>query len=78
LFDDSVSRALTGSTISSDTRPSPIAKRTEISFSNRLANQWQGNQYYLVVENPVEPNDMVNLGFRVDTLLGNDWECSTM
>jgi hypothetical protein len=43
-------------------------------FPNRLANQWQGNQYYLVVENPVEPNDMVNLGFRVDTLFGNDWE----
>jgi hypothetical protein len=43
-------------------------------FPNRLANQWQGNQYYLAVENPIEPDDMVNLGFRVDTLFGNDWE----
>jgi hypothetical protein len=43
-------------------------------FPNRLADQWQGNQYYLVVENPLEPDDMVNLGFRVDTLFGNDWQ----
>jgi Putative beta-barrel porin-2, OmpL-like. bbp2 len=43
-------------------------------FPNNLANQWQGNQYYLVVENPIERNDMVNLGFRVDTLFGNDWQ----
>jgi hypothetical protein len=43
-------------------------------FPNNLANQWQGNQYYLVVENPLEPDDMVNLGFRVDTLFGNDWQ----
>jgi Putative beta-barrel porin-2, OmpL-like. bbp2 len=43
-------------------------------FPNRLADQWQGNQYYFVVENPLEPNDMVNLGFRVDTLFGNDWQ----
>ena len=43
-------------------------------FPDRLANQWQGNQNYLVVENPIEPDDMVNLGFRVDTLFGNDWQ----
>jgi hypothetical protein len=43
-------------------------------FPNKLANQWQGNQNYLVVENPIEPDDMVNLGFRVDTLFGNDWQ----
>jgi hypothetical protein len=43
-------------------------------FPNRLANQWQGNQNYLVVENPIEPDDLVNLGFRVDTLFGNDWQ----
>ena len=43
-------------------------------FPNNLANQWHGNQYYLVVENPLEPDDMVNLGFRVDTLFGNDWQ----
>jgi hypothetical protein len=43
-------------------------------FPNELANQWMGNQYYLVVENPLESNDTVNFGFRVDTLFGNDWE----
>jgi Putative beta-barrel porin-2, OmpL-like. bbp2 len=43
-------------------------------FPNSLANQWQGNQYYFVVENPLEPDDMFNLGFRVDTLFGNDWQ----
>jgi hypothetical protein len=43
-------------------------------FPNSLANQWQGNQYYFVVENPLEPDDMANLGFRVDTLFGNDWQ----
>jgi Putative beta-barrel porin-2, OmpL-like. bbp2 len=51
------------------------ANRSNFSvFPNRLANQWQGNQYYLVVENPLEPDDMVNLGFRLDTLFGNDWQ----
>ncbi len=43
-------------------------------FPNNLANQWQGNQYYLVVENPLEADDLVNLGFRIDTLFGNDWQ----
>lgn len=43
-------------------------------FPNRLANQWQGNQYYIVLENPLEPADIVNLGFRFDTLFGNDWQ----
>jgi hypothetical protein len=38
------------------------------------SNQWMGNQYYLVMENPLEPNDMVNFGFRVDFLFGNDWQ----
>jgi hypothetical protein len=51
------------------------ADRSNFSvFPNRLANQWQGNQYYLAVENPIESNDTVNLGFRVDTLFGNDWQ----
>jgi hypothetical protein len=53
------------------------ANRSNFSvFPNRLANQWQGNQYYLVLENPIEPDDMANLGFRFDTLFGNDWEFS--
>jgi Putative beta-barrel porin-2, OmpL-like. bbp2 len=46
-------------------------------FPNRGADQWQGNQYYLIVENPLESNvDYVNLGFRLDTLVGNDWQFS--
>jgi Putative beta-barrel porin-2, OmpL-like. bbp2 len=46
-------------------------------FPNRGANQWQGNQYYFIVENPLESNaDYVNLGFRLDSLFGNDWQFS--
>ena len=45
-------------------------------FPNRLANRWQGNQYYLIVEQPARQDDSVNFGFRVDTLFGNDWEMS--
>ena len=41
---------------------------------NHRANSWQGNQYYLIVENPLEQNDKVNFGFRVDSLYGNDWQ----
>jgi hypothetical protein len=53
------------------------ANRSNFSvFPNRLANQWQGDQYYIVLENPIEPDDMVNLGFRFDTLFGNDWQFS--
>ena len=32
-----------------------------------------GNQYYLIIENPLEQNDKINFGFRVDNLFGNDW-----
>jgi hypothetical protein len=39
---------------------------------NNLANRWMGNQYYLIVENPLEQNDKVNFGFRADNLFGND------
>ena len=41
---------------------------------NNLANQWQGNQYYLIIENALEQGDKVNFGFRVDNLFGNDWQ----
>jgi hypothetical protein len=41
---------------------------------NFLANSWMGNQYYLIVENPLEQNDKINFGFRVDNLFGNDWQ----
>ncbi len=43
-------------------------------FPNRLANSWQGNQYYLVLEKQLAPTDVVNFGGRFDTLFGNDWQ----
>lgn len=39
---------------------------------NYLANQWMGNQYYLVAENALEQSDEINFGFRVDSLFGYD------
>jgi hypothetical protein len=43
-------------------------------FPNRLADAWQGNQYYLIAENALEMNDEFNLGYRFDLLFGNDWQ----
>jgi hypothetical protein len=40
---------------------------------NSLANQWMGNQYYFIIEKPIEQNDQINFGFRSDNLFGNDW-----
>lgn len=51
----------------------PANRSTVTVFPNRLANSWQGNQYYFITENAVETGDQANLGFRVDTLFGNDW-----
>jgi hypothetical protein len=45
-------------------------------FPNRLANRWQGNQYYLVTEMLARQDDSANFGFRFDGLLGNDWQFS--
>ncbi|HMB06045.1 MAG TPA: outer membrane beta-barrel protein [Isosphaeraceae bacterium] len=45
---------------------------------NFLANRWMGNQYYLIIENPLEQNDRINFGFRVDNLFGNDWQFNHM
>ncbi len=45
---------------------------------NSHADQWMGNQYYLVVESPLELNDTVNFGFRVDSMFGNDWQFNYM
>ncbi len=43
-------------------------------FPNHLADAWQGNQYYLVLEKTLAATDMVNFGGRFDTLFGNDWQ----
>ncbi|MDX2037193.1 MAG: outer membrane beta-barrel protein [Isosphaeraceae bacterium] len=40
---------------------------------NFKANQWMGNQYYIVFERLLEQNDEINFGFRIDNLFGNDW-----
>jgi hypothetical protein len=45
-------------------------------FPNRLANRWQGNQLYLVIDKPAKQGDEINFGFRLDTLFGNDWQYS--
>ena len=45
---------------------------------NFKANQWMGNQYYTVIENPIEQSDEVNFGFRFDSLFGNDWQFNHM
>ncbi len=39
---------------------------------NNLANQWMGNQYYLILEKLLKQDDTINFGFRVDSLFGND------
>src|SRR5437763_647266 len=41
---------------------------------NDRANRWMGNQYYLVVEDKTEQTYAVNLGWRVNSLFGNDWQ----
>ena len=43
-------------------------------FPNHLADRWMGNQYYLVLENPLDAVDTVNFGYRLDLLFGNDWQ----
>ena len=49
--------------------------RTNFSiFPDHLSDQWMGNQYYLVMDDPLEGSDQLNVGFRVDFLFGNDWQ----
>ncbi len=45
---------------------------------NFLANRYMLNQFYIIVEKPLEQVDEINFGFRVDTLLGNDWQFNYM
>lgn len=45
---------------------------------NDLANQWMGNQYYLIVEKRVDQGDRIDFGFRFDNLFGNDWQFNHM
>src|SRR3954463_357344 len=45
---------------------------------NFKANEWMGNQYYLIFEKPLKQNDEINFGFRMDNLFGNDWQFNYM
>jgi len=47
-------------------------------YPNYKADQWMGNQYYLIFEKPLKQTDEVNFGFRVDNLFGNDWQFTYM
>ena len=61
-----------------NTRGTP---KNDLNFGvnpNFQANRWMGNQYYLIIENPLEQNDRINFGFRVDNLFGNDWQFNHM
>jgi hypothetical protein len=57
-----------------DANGMPANRSTYPVEPNHLANSWMGNQYYFIIENPVNQVDTVNFGFRFDTLFGNDWE----
>ncbi len=45
---------------------------------NDLANEWMGNQYYLVLNQQLRQDGTVNFGFRIDALFGNDWQFNHM
>jgi hypothetical protein len=45
---------------------------------NFKPNQWMGNQYYVITEKPLRQDDKVNFGFRMDNMLGNDWQFTYM
>jgi hypothetical protein len=45
---------------------------------NFKADQWMGNQYYIIAEKPLKRDDSVNFGFRMDNMLGNDWQFTYM
>ncbi|MGC8639215.1 MAG: outer membrane beta-barrel protein [Isosphaeraceae bacterium] len=45
---------------------------------NYKADQWMGNQYYLIFEKPLKQEDKINFGFRMDNLFGNDWQFNYM
>lgn len=41
---------------------------------NFKANNWMGNQLaYIIMEDPLELDDTINFGWRVDNLFGHDW-----
>src|SRR5262249_7837138 len=54
--------------INLDTNGLPRNRENFSIYSDHLADQWMGNQYYLVLENALEQDDKVNFGFRFDLL----------
>jgi hypothetical protein len=47
-------------------------------YPNFKADQWMGNQYYVIVEKKLKQQDTINFGFRIDNLFGNDWQFTYM
>ena len=47
-------------------------------YPNYKADQWMGNQYYVIVEKKLKQQDTINFGFRIDNLFGNDWQFTYM
>jgi hypothetical protein len=47
-------------------------------YPNYKADQWMGNQYYIIVEKKLKHQDTINFGFRMDNLFGNDWQYTYM
>ncbi len=70
------SRSTAGSRTATPATPTacPRTGRTSASIRTTSPTSWQGNQYYLILENPLEQGDKVNFGFRIDNLFGNDWQ----
>ncbi len=63
-------------TFTGNTNGTPPSGRNFALYPNYLANQWMGNQYYLVFERPLEQIDRINVGFRIDALFGYDWQAT--
>lgn len=65
-------------TFTGNTDGTPASGRNFALFPNHLANQWMGNQYYLVATRAAQQSDGLDWGFRIDALFGNDWSYTKM
>jgi hypothetical protein len=45
---------------------------------NHRANEWMGNQFYIILEDLIEQEEEINFGWRIDNLLGHDWQFNYM
>jgi len=59
--------------------PSFPADRVNFGVTpNYRSNDWLGNQYYTVFENTLEQEGEFNIGYRLDFMMGHDWEFNKM